>query len=245
MPTWLDFMKSKQDSEEANKKKEQDDLELKTVTEKLGNVDSIETELKTMKDESTKVNTRLTSFLDEQEAMKRRRIAEEAVKKANETKESEDKEMETLWLENPQEAAKKTFERESAGLTTATINTQSQLLRKNIFDDNPDKFEYYDKSNPEFKSSVDSMIDNLPLNQRTNPEAIKNCYAVAAFNKSQEIKEGKLKSRFAATSTSSTGNASTKDKDTVTLTELQKAAAKAFGISEEDYGKQAKEMNYV
>ena len=154
--------------------------------------------------------------------------------------------MEILWLENPAQAAKMTFERESQGLTQATINTQSRQLRRDIFDENPDKYEYYDKANPEFKALVDSLIDNMPLANRTNPDAIQNCYYVAFGREQQKIKEGKLKSRFAATSTSSTGTTSTtKDKDTIVLTDLQKSAAKAFGITEEEYGKQAREMTYV
>jgi len=244
MPNWLDLLGKKKESTDP-KEQEQAELELKNVTESIKKVGKIEEDFGKFKTETEKTNTRLTSFLDEQDAMKRRRIAEELAKKANETKETEDKELNELALEDPVKAARLIFERESRGLTTATINTQSQLLRKQLFDDNPDKFEYYDKANPEFKSEVDRLIDGLPLESRTNPDAIQNCYYVAFGRKQQEIKDGKLKSRFAATSTTTSGSSSTKDKDTIQLTELQKKAAKAMGITEEDYGKQAREMNYV
>lgn len=244
MPNWLDFLKKKEESDDP-KVKEQAELELKNITDGHKKVETIETELKTMKESQEKDSKRLNTFLDEQEAAKRRRIADEAARKAAEKKESDEKDMDDLWLTDPKEAARRTFEDQSKGLVEATINNQSQTLRRQIFDDNPNEYEYYTKENPEFKAQVDALIDQQPLNIRSNPEAIKNAYAIIAHRKAQEIKEGKLKSRFAATSTSSTGTTSSKDKDTIVLTDLQKKAAKNLGISEEDYGKTAKEMNYV
>lgn len=242
---WLDALQRKQkEGTVDDKQKEQDDLELKSIVDSSKKVSDLETGLNEIK-EKTKVLDRMTSFLDEQEALKRRRVAEEAAKKAKETRESEDQELQNLALEDPVKAAELIFERKSQPLTEALINTQSLNLRKNIFEDGGDKFEYYTNANADFKSKVDAVIDNLPLANRTNPTAIKNCYAAVLFDHMQEVKEGKLKSRFAATSTTTSGTTSTKDKDTVTLSELQKKAAAALGIKEEDYAKTAKEMNYV
>ena len=128
---WLDALQRKTAAVPDDKKTEQDDLELKTITESVKKVGDLETGLNEIK-EKTKVLDRMTSFLDEQEAMKRRRIAEDAVKKANENKESEDKEMEILWLENPAQAAKMTFERESQGLTQAQITMQIAQVQQRI-----------------------------------------------------------------------------------------------------------------
>lgn len=239
--SWIDALKRKTEVEDDLKKKEADDLELKSISDSAKKTDKLEADFTAFKDKAEKDSQRLNSFLDEQDKARRTAEATERAKKATETKENEDKELEELALVDPVKAANLIADKKMEPLIRAQINTQSVLLRKQIFDDDPNRYEFY---TGDFKSEVDKLIDNLPFNQKTNPEAIKNCYAVAAFNKSQEIKEGKLKSRFAATSTTSTGT-TTSEKKTPELSDAEKKAAAAFGIKEDDYSKMKEDMQYV
>ena len=239
---WTDLLnrreKESSESETDKKKREQDELELKG---KLDKVDSLETSVKAFKEKTEPVLTQMSSFLKEQQELKAKREREEREKKNKEAKESQDQELEELALTDPVKAAELIADRKMGPLVAAQINTNSILLRKQIFDDNPGDYEYYQG---EFKNEVDKLIDNLDLKHKTNPEAIKNCYAVALFNKQKEIKEGKLKSRFAAASKHSESE-NKQDKDQITLNDDQKRAARNLGIKEEDYAKMMKEMNYV
>ena len=242
MPTWLDRFRETEETPEDKKKREQEELELKNKLNKVDKIDDVEKSLKEFRTKAEGSLNEMSEFLKEQKAEKARREAEAKNKKASENKEAEDKDLEELALTDPVKAAELIADRKMGPLVAAQINTQSVLLRKQIFDDNPSQFEYY---HGEFKNEVDKLIDNLDIRHKTNPEAIKHCYAIAYFNKQNEIKEGKLKSRFAATSSSSNNNNNTKDKETINLNDEQKRAAKALGVSEEEYGKLAREMNYV
>lgn len=238
---WIDALKRKTEGTVDDKQKEQDDLELKSISESAEKTKKLESDFTAFKTKAEKDSQRLNSFLDEQEAAKRKAEADAKAKKVTEIKENEDKELEELALTDPVKAAKVIADRQMAPLVAAQINTSSQLLRKQIFDDDPQRYEYY---TGDFKAAVDKLIDGLPLNQKNNPDAIKNCYAVAAFDKSQEIKEGKLKSRFAAVSTSSTGTVDTSKKE-VELTDAEKRAASVLGVKESDYAEMKKDMQYV
>lgn len=242
MPGWLDAFKTKQ--EDQNKKDDSDDLELKAFKDNVAEVPKIKERLSVL-DDVKKTSDRMNSFLDEQEAAKRKRQADELAKKAQDDNKKTEDELDELALTDPRKAAELIADAKTKPIQEALINTQSVIVRKQIFDDNPGKYEYYTNDNPEFKAVVDKYINELPINARTNASAIENCYAVAAFQKSQEIKEGKLKSRFAAISTNSNGSKSTSDKDTVTLSDAQKRAAEKLGIKEEDYAKEARDMHYV
>lgn len=242
MPNWFERMsRSEETDPDKKKQQEQEELEIKATKEKLAKIDGIETAVNEFKSK-TGVLDQMSEFLKEQQELKRKREAEARAKAANDNKESQDKELEELLLNDPIKAQELIAERKMQPLVQATINTQSQLLRKQIFDDNPSEFEYY---HGEFKNKVDKLIDNLSLEHKTNPNAIKNCYAVAFYEYQKDIKEGKLKSRFASVSLPSSSTTSNKDKDEIVLSDEEKRAARMLGIKEEDYAKTKKEMNYV
>jgi hypothetical protein len=122
------------------------------------------------------------------------------------------------------------------------VNMASLLMRREILDDAA--FEYY---TGDVKKTIDTYIDGLPLSHRADPASIKNCYYTVIGQKQAELKEGKLKSRYAAASTSAsgTGGTSATQTETVTLNDEQKAMAAKFGMKEEDYAKKFKEYAYV
>lgn len=232
--SWLDTIRKKQDTDDrTQQQKEQDDLEVKNLAELPAKTKKIEDDITAIKTQSEKDSQRLNSFLDQQEEAKRKAEAAARAKAATDRNEQEETELNELALTDPVKAAAIIADKKMAPLVAAQINTQSVLLRKQIFDDDPDRYEFY---SGDFKNHVDKLINNLPLNLKTEPEAIKNCYAVAMFDKQQEIKEGKIKSRFAAASASAAGT-STKETQKPTLSDAEKHAAKAFGISEDDYSK--------
>lgn len=235
MPGWMKS-KAEEEQEEEKEAERQRKLQIvpKEITDKLAKVDTLETSINEVK-EKTKVLDRMTSFLDEQDALKaaaRKKQADELAAKATETTDD-------LWLTDPQKASELAMQ----PVKIATINLASQNLRREIFDDGVN-YEYY---TGEFKKRVDGWIDKLPVEARADAKSIKNCYNLVLGESMQEIREGKLKSRFAATTTSNTkdGTNNTNNDGLPALTDDQKHAAKMFGLKEEDYAKQMKELNYV
>lgn len=106
--------------------------------------------------------------------------------------------------------------------------------------------EYY-KTDPEFKAKVLSKINSQPLQMRSNADIILNCYKLVAYDERDAIKEGKYKSILGAASTSGTGGHSghSKESDDVTISDEEKVYAKKMNISEADWVKSKKTLEYV
>lgn len=107
--------------------------------------------------------------------------------------------------------------------------------------------EYY-KSDPEFKAKVLGMINKQPLQVRSNADIILNCYKLVAYDERENIKEGKYKSVLGAASTTGTGGHaghSKKEDEEVTVSDEEKVYAKKMGISEADWIKSKKTLEYV
>lgn len=219
-------------------KKEEDepkpgDIEVKPpkeVEEKLAKIDGIEASVKKFEAHEETLKG-MGEFLAEQKKLKEAARAEELAKKALKEEETNDEE----WITDPKKAAREMLQ----PLVVDQINTNSRLMRKEIFEDGTE-WEYY---NGELKKEIDNYIDSLPPAQRANPLSIKNCYYVAIGKHQAEIKEGKLKSRFSAASTTTAKSSDGKGVDSkVTLTDEQKLAAKRLGVKEESYAKNFQEM---
>ena len=99
------------------------------------------------------------------------------------------------------------------------------------------------------KDKTYSLVASLPLAQQSNPASILNCYKIACFDAQSAIAEGKIKSKNAAITFEggSTGaHSGSSSQETVdTLTNEEKQAASAFGISEKDWAKTRRELSYV
>jgi len=218
-------------------KKEDDDIELKAkdVKAKLDSIDTLKTTVDGFGEKLKSLDT-VTAYITAQQ-----RKEEEAAKKKNADakKEQEDEEEENLdFLGDPLNATKqlinKSLKKATDPLLIMTVNTQSKQLAKEHFGENP-KFALY--TDPTFKAEVDRLIMSLPLNARIEPASLENCYAVVAFNKAEEIKEGKIKARFAAAAGAASGTGQENDtKKEMVLNADQKKAAAMFGLSEKEYG---------
>jgi hypothetical protein len=207
-----------------------DSIEIKAQLSKIDILESSVTELKS----KTAVLDRMNSYLDEQEAAKAASRAAEAAKAAKAAREvnAED------WITDPEKAA-------TAALTPLVRQqflTQSKVLRREVFDAEG-KFEFY---TGDFKRKVDAYIDALPPDRQVDTASIENCYNLVVGQSWNDIKENKLKSRFAATSHAGTGTGNSVDnqKDTP-LSDDEKKAAKLFGMKDDEYSTRKKEINYV
>jgi hypothetical protein len=222
-PKWL--WNGKDDIE----KKPDDEIEIKPpkeIMEKFEKLDSLETSFNEFKEKS-KVLDRFSSFLDEQEEAKKVARAKEAEARAKvATEESEE-----TWLTDPKKAATDMLQ----PLVREQLKTASRLLRNELFSDGT-QYEYY---HGDFKKKVDQYIDTLPIGSMNNTDSLRNCYNVVLGESMKEIQDGKLKSRFAATSTAAakSGEGKSGDSKTITLTDEQKKAAERLGIKTEDYSK--------
>lgn len=226
MPSWWGSKKEEEEPKPG-------DIEIKPpkeIEEKLAKIDGIEASVKAF-EAHTETLKGMGEFLAEQKKLKddaRKKEADERAAKATETNDEE-------WITDPKKAAQDMLQ----PLVINQINTNSRLLRKEIFEDGKE-FEYYDG---EFKKEVDNHIDSLPPAQRADANSIKNCYYVVAGKRQAEIREGKLKSRFSAASTSNAATSTGKTGDSkVALTDEQKLAAKRLGVKEESYAKNFQEM---
>lgn len=230
--SWLNKTKEEEAADEVERQKSLQVVP-KEVTDKLGKIDGLETKLNEF-GEKTKVLDRMTTFLDEQDSLKTAARAREATERAKKvTEETED-----LWMTDP----KKATEEAMLPLKIAQINTSSIQLRNELFSDGIN-YEFYQG---DFKKRVDHWIDKLPVAARVDPESLKNCYNIVLGENHKEIREGKIKSRFAATTTTGTNSSTSKGGDGLpTLTKEQEDAADRFGMTREDYAKEIKELNYV
>jgi phage I-like protein len=232
---WMTRNKPKEDEEEGIEVKPP-----KEITEKLDKIDGLSTSVDEIKTKFA-ILDEMGTFLSEQkrlrEEAKQRQLAEQSKVKTDKTAE----EVEQLWLEDP----KKAFEMQSQDLKIGMLNAQSMNIRREVFDDEGE-FEYY---TGDFKKEVDNLIENsLNPQNRVDPASIKNCYYLVLGRKQKDIKEGKLKSRFAAMTSNSgkSGDGSGKSGDgTIVLSDEMKSAAAKLGVKPEDYAKNAREMGYV
>lgn len=117
------------------------------------------------------------------------------------------------------------------------------IMRKETLE----KMEYYD--DPDFKSAVDQLIESQPLTSRSNTSVIMNCYKSVHYDKRKEIAEGKIKSQLSGGERGGTGGHSgdsgAKDEDKFKLSNEERAYARKFGVSEEQWAKQKRELEYV
>jgi hypothetical protein len=222
---------------DAEGKPKDEEIEVKApkeVTEKLAKIDALETSMNEVKNKFS-VLDQMGDFLKEQrEAKEETRRKDAAAKAAAKAEETDD-----TWLTDPKKAAQDMLQ----PLVIDQINTKSRMLAREIFDDGKE-FEFYQG---DFKQKVDSYIEKLPPSARVEPASIKNCYFLVLGQSQSEIREGKLKSRFAATSTSSAKDSGAREGENapVTLNDDQKRAADKLGIKHDDYAKNVKELNYV
>jgi hypothetical protein len=119
-------------------------------------------------------------------------------------------------------------------LAKELMEMRAANVRREVFEDT-EKFEYY---SGDFKTEVDKLIAAQPLAFRNNPASVENVYYTLLGKKSKEISEGKIKSRFAAASTSSSNAGKTaeeKGKLKIDVDDQIRRAAKLVGMDPEAY----------
>ena len=213
---------------------EQDEIEIKPeeIQKELG-LDKINERLTAQESANTEVLTFIREQRQQREAAEARAQQEEQQR----TQQREQSEMPDFYTDPDKAIAER-----MKPLVNNQINTNSILMRREIFDD--PAFEYYDG---ETKTLIDRYIDSLPLSHRADPASIKNCYYTVMGQKMGEIKEGKLKSRFSKAAVAASGTGASKgESETVDqVSAEEERVIREFGISKEDYIKNRRETNYV
>jgi hypothetical protein len=214
------------DAEEKEKEAEIEVKPPKEFTETKEKIDSLETSFNEFKAKASVLDD-MKTYLEEQKQAKDAARAKEAEARAKVATEESNE----TWLTDPQKAAQDMLQ----PIVINQLKTASRLMRQELFSDGT-QFEYY---HGDFKKKVDQYIDSLPVKSLNDEASLRNCYNVVLGESMKEIQDGKLKSRFAATSTASakSGDGKPGDFKTITLTDEQKRAAERLGIKQDDYSK--------
>jgi hypothetical protein len=224
-----------------DEKKEDEDIEFKPekLKEDIGkDLDERFTKFSTANDEKMK------PLLTMAENIEKDRIArEERARKEAEKKDKDDNALTSEdFMLDPAGATKRAIAEGTSGLTRATMMLAA---RGNIRETLEDK-EYY---HGDFKTKVDEMIANQPLEAQCRPDVIENCYLVILAKNMKDIQEGKVKARVSGSTFDSGGTgghkAEGKEGENDTLTADEKQAAAAMGINEKDWAKSRRELSFV
>ncbi len=239
VPSWLKKEDPKEEKVELPKElKESIENSIKTtmspIEEKLKGLDSLVAfaqEYKTDKEKAIK---------DAADA----KAAAEAKKVKEDKPSSED--LAAALLQDPEG----TFRDLSKHQVEFMLSMRADQIKDQVFRDRAEEFPYY---SGEVKTEVDKILSEQTLKFKTDPNAVANVYYTVVGKKQKDINDGKIKSRFASASGSST-NGTVKSEDGEIKLEMSaemKRAAKLTGMSEEDFLKLAEraakagELEYV
>jgi hypothetical protein len=218
MKTWWQKQEDDSDAEPELPKVIQDQLdqvkELKTKVEeqstKLSKLDSIESMLAEMAKPKEKPKEKPVKTADEEQA--------------------EREEIAALLLSDPEAAYARLSAKTNAGLLQIAANQ----ARRDVFDEQPDKFPYY---TGDVKAEVNKILSTQPLSFQTNHQAIENTYYTVIGKMQKEIAEGKIKDRFAS-GTGTRGKGLEIDPEAKTKIDSNddiRKIARQLGMKEEDY----------
>lgn len=221
-------------------KEDKDDLgDIEFKPEKLQeelnkSIDTKFAEMSTRQEASMKPITEMLAALN-----KEREDKAEVARKASEKKNKEESEL-TMedYMVDPMDATR----RQLQPVAQATMMLAARMAKQDTLGE---KEFYYGAT----KEKVDILIASLPLNQQSNPGSLENCYKIVMFDLQKDIADGKLKARNSSAmfESSGTGGHSGADKgDAVeVMSEDEKRAARAFGLTEKQWTDSRKELTYV
>jgi hypothetical protein len=175
----------------------------------------------------------ITSSLSEEKAEKERaRVAREqaAAKKNTEDSRLSPEDLAAQLFSDPEGTVKNLTD----PLAQELMEMRAAQTRRDVFE-NTEKYEYY---TGDFKAEVDQVLAAQTLAFRNNPASVENVYFNVLGRKQKEIAEGKIKSRFAGStgSTTQSGKGSgTGDKFTIDVDDQIRRAAKLVGMKPEEY----------
>lgn len=177
----------------------------------------------------------LQAFVEDYKKEKADATAAAARKKQEETQGTLDDEIEQLIITDPKAAIAKA----TSGQAAAILTLRADNIKREVFED-AEKYKYY---HGDIKKEVDALLAAQSLQARNDPSVVENCYKTVVGSHTDEILEGKLKTRFAGsesssrgTSTGSAGSSSSSDgKKNLPITDDVRKLAKSFGVTPEDY----------
>lgn len=176
----------------------------------------------------------IQAFIEEQKKEKADAAAAAARKKQEEGAAALDDEIEQLMLTDPKAAIAKA----TSGQAAAILTLRADNIKREVFED-AEKYKYY---HGDIKKEVDALLSGQTLQARNDPSVVENCYKTVVGSHTDEILEGKLKTRFAGsesasrgTSTGSAGSSGTGAKKELPITDDIRKLAKSFGVKPEEY----------
>lgn len=176
----------------------------------------------------------IQAFVDEYKKDKADAAAAAAKKTQQQTQTEADEEIEALMLTDPKQAILKATTPQAIAIMTLRADN----IRREVFEDT-EKYKYY---HGDIKKEVDALLAAQKLDARNDPSVVENCYLTVLGKHNDEILEGKIKTRFAGsesssrgTSSGSAGNTDAAEKKNRIIPDDVKRAAKQFGITPEDY----------
>jgi hypothetical protein len=233
--TWFKRSDGSMSAEEERRSKS--DIEIDPVKLKEEISTDFKTNLEAFKTSQDEQMKPVLSFVEEMKKERDERVAEEARKKSAERAKENEVE-DTDWLLDPSKAVEKKLQ----PTQMAVLSLAARQARRDVLEDK----EYY---HGEIKTKVDKMIEAQPLNQRTSPVVIENCYKLVMFDHQKDITEGKIKARnnsasFESNGTGGHGGKGSGDHEEE-MSQDEKQAASALGISDKDWKSSKKELTYV
>jgi hypothetical protein len=225
MPFPWEKEKKEEKKEDDEKLPESLEKRFKTLEEGVGKLSNIEEKLKGLDS--------ITAFVSKQEKEDEdRKKALEDKKKADAKPSGED--LAARLLSGDVENVVKELTEPQANLV---LQVRADNVRREVFEDRATDFPYYAG---DIKTEVDKQVRSQNLAFQNNPQALENTYHMVVGKRQKEIQEGKLKSRFAASSGSNNSGAATEDttsreKVPIDITDDIKRAAKMTGLKVEDY----------
>ncbi len=181
----------------------------------------------------------MLEFFEQQKAERdRKAAAEEAARRQQQRTDNEVNPED--WITDPMNATRKLMEPlQQTNATLAAIIVRDKTLGK---------MEHY-SDNPAFAAKVDALIAAQPLQNQSNAQVIMNAYKSVHYDMREELAEDKKKREAAGASFSNNGtgghSGNRADESAETLSDEEKVYARKFGISEADWIKQKRELEYV
>jgi hypothetical protein len=123
-------------------------------------------------------------------------------------------------------------------VTNEVLLLRADRVKREVFEDEQ-KFKYY---HGDIKREVDALIAAQSIQAKNDASVVENCYKTVLGNHTDELLEGKIKSRFASSDNGSRGTSGGSAGDTgsgtherKTPTDEVRKAAKLLGFTAEDY----------
>jgi hypothetical protein len=118
--------------------------------------------------------------------------------------------------------------------TQLMLQLRADNIKREVFQDRAQDFPYYDG---DVKKEVDQLLAKQSLQFQNDASSIENVYHTVVGKKMKEINEGKIKSRFAASSSTSSSGPRSDDaeKKSIKVTPEIERAAKLTGLTTKDY----------